>query len=128
MGHLSALAGGGPPGEDRALHQGAGSGARLLTNLVTTVKEPQENADVRQPSRVRGAPGRPGTDETNPKRQELNVVQQRRKAMDDRMNYELEMERAMQDMRQGRAPGFRGLGGRMAGAAQAAQQFTNANQ
>ena len=32
----------------------------------------------------------------------------------------------MQDMRQGRAPGFRGLGGRMAGAAQAAQQFVNA--
>ena len=52
-------------------------------------------------------------------------MQQRRKALDDRLNYELETERAMQDMR---APGFRGLGGRMAGAAQAAQQFTNANQ
>ena len=62
------------------------------------------------------------------KGKELNVVQQRRKAMDDRLNYELETERLMQDMRQGRAPGFRGLGGRMAGAAQAAQQFTNANQ
>ena len=48
---------------------------------------------------------------------ELNVIQQRRKAMDDRLNYELETERLMQDMRQGRAPGFRGLGGRMAGAA-----------
>ena len=59
---------------------------------------------------------------------ELNVVQQRRKAMDDRLNYELETERLMQDMRQGRAPGFRGLGGRMAGAAQAAQQFVNATQ
>ena len=59
---------------------------------------------------------------------ELNVVQQRRKAMDDRLNYELETERLMQDMRQGRAPGFRGLGGRMAGAAQAAQQFANATQ
>ena len=56
------------------------------------------------------------------KGKELNVVQQRRKAMDDRLNYELETER------QGRAPGFRGLGGRMAGAAQAAQQFANANQ
>ncbi len=55
------------------------------------------------------------------KGKELNVVQQRRKALDDRLNYELETERAMQDMRQGRAPGFRGLGGRMAGAAQAAQ-------
>ena len=59
---------------------------------------------------------------------ELNVVQQRRKAMDDRLNYELETERLMQDMRQGRAPGFRGLGGRMAGVAQAAQQFLNAHQ
>ena len=59
---------------------------------------------------------------------ELNVVQQRRKAMDDRLNYELETERLMQDMRQGRAPGFRGLGGRMAGVAQAAQQFQNAHQ
>ncbi len=59
---------------------------------------------------------------------ELNVVQQRRKAMDDRLNYELETERLMQDMRQGRAPGFRGLGGRMAGVAQAAQQFANAHQ
>ena len=36
--------------------------------------------------------------------------------------------RLLQDMRQGRAPGFRGLGGRMARAAQAAQQFANANQ
>ena len=62
------------------------------------------------------------------KNKELNVVQQRRKAMDDRLNYELETERLMQDMRQGRAPGFRGLGGRMAGAAQAAQQFANATQ
>ena len=53
---------------------------------------------------------------------ELNVVRQRRKAMDDRLNYELETEWLMQDMRQGRAPGFRGLGGRMAGVAQAAQR------
>ena len=51
-----------------------------------------------------------------------------RKAVDDRLNYELETERLMQDMRQGRAPGFRGLGGRMAGVAQAAQQFANAHQ
>ena len=49
------------------------------------------------------------------KGKELNVAQQRRKAMDDRVNYELETERAMQDVRQGRAPGFRGLGGRMTG-------------
>ncbi len=62
------------------------------------------------------------------KGKELNVVQQRRKALNDRLNYELEKERAMQDMHQGRAPGFRGLGGRMAGAAQAAQHFANAHQ
>ena len=62
------------------------------------------------------------------KGKERNVVQQRRKAMDDRLHYELETERLMQDMRQGRAPGFRGLGGRMAGAAKAAQQFANAHQ
>ena len=48
--------------------------------------------------------------------------------MGDRLNYELETERLMQDMRQGRAPGFRGFGGRMAGVAQAAQQFANAHQ
>ena len=62
------------------------------------------------------------------KGKDLNVVQQRRKALDDRLNYELETERAMQDMRQGRAPGFRRLGGQMSGAAQAARQFTSANQ
>ena len=62
------------------------------------------------------------------KGKELNVVQQRRKAMDDRLNYELETERLMQDKRQGQAPSFHGLGGRMARAAQAAQQFANANQ
>ena len=39
VGPVSARAGGGPPSEDRALHQSAGQGARLLTNLVATVKE-----------------------------------------------------------------------------------------
>ena len=34
------------------------------------------------------------------KGKELNVVQQRRKALDDRLNYELETERAMQDISQ----------------------------
>ena len=62
------------------------------------------------------------------KGKELNVFQQRREALDDRLSYELETERAMQDMRHRRAPGFRGLGGRMAGATQAAQQFANAHQ
>ena len=48
--------------------------------------------------------------------------------MDDRLNYELETERAMQDLRANRMPGFRGLGGNMVGADQAAQQFFNAHQ
>jgi hypothetical protein len=55
------------------------------------------------------------------------AVQQRRKAMDDRLNYELETERAMQDLRANRMPGFRGLGAQMVGADGAAQQFYNAN-
>lgn len=61
------------------------------------------------------------------KGREVSAVQQRRKAMDDRLNYELQTERAMQDMRQNRMPGFRGLGAGMVGADQAAQQFYNGN-
>ena len=61
------------------------------------------------------------------KSMELNVVQQMRKALNDRQNYELETERKMQEMRQGRMLGFRGLGGSMAGAAQAVQQFAIAH-
>jgi len=53
---------------------------------------------------------------------EVSGTQARRRALDDRLNYELETERTMQDMRQNRMPGFRGLGARMAGADQAAQQ------
>ena len=34
VGPVSARAGGGPPSEDRALHQSAGQGAGLLTDLV----------------------------------------------------------------------------------------------
>ena len=51
---------------------------------------------------------------------EISGTQARRRALDDRLNYELETERAMQDLRQNRMPGFRGLGARMAGADQAA--------
>ena len=58
---------------------------------------------------------------------DVGGVQQRRKAMDDRLNYELETERAMQDLRANRMPGFRGLGAQMVGADQAAEQFFNAN-
>ncbi len=39
VGPVSARSSGSPPSEDRALHQSAGQGARLLTNLVATVKE-----------------------------------------------------------------------------------------
>ena len=56
---------------------------------------------------------------------EISGTQARRRALDDRLNYELETERAMQDMRQNRMPGFRGLGARMAGADRAAQQVLN---
>ena len=57
---------------------------------------------------------------------EISATQARRRALDDRMNYELQTERAMQDMRQNRVPVFRGLGARMAGADQVAQQVLNA--
>jgi hypothetical protein len=61
------------------------------------------------------------------KGKEVSAIQQRRRALDDRHNYELQTEQAMQDMRENRMPGFRGLGARMVGADQAAQQFYNGN-
>ena len=57
---------------------------------------------------------------------EISGTQARRRALDDRLTYELETEHAMMDLRQNRMPGFRGLGARMAGADQAAQQVLNA--
>ena len=57
---------------------------------------------------------------------EISGAQTRRRQLDDRLNYELETERAMMDMRQNRMPGFRGLSARMAGADQAGQQVLNA--
>ena len=56
---------------------------------------------------------------------EISGTQARRRQLDDRLSYELQTERAMQDMRQNRMPGFRGLGAQMAGADQAAQQVLN---
>ena len=53
---------------------------------------------------------------------EVTAVQQRRVALDNRLNYELETERAMMDLRQNRMPGFRGLGSQMRGATNAAAQ------
>ena len=44
------------------------------------------------------------------KGKEISAVQQKRFALDDRLNYELETERAMMDLRQNRMPGFRGFG------------------
>ena len=56
------------------------------------------------------------------KGKEVNALQQKRVALDDRLNYELETDRAMMDMRQNRMPGFRGLGSQMMGATNAAAQ------
>ena len=56
---------------------------------------------------------------------EISGTQARRRQLDDRLNYELETERAMMDMRQNRMPGFRGAGARMAGADQTARQVLN---
>ena len=53
---------------------------------------------------------------------EVSAVQQKRVVLDNRLNYELETERAMMDLRQNRMPGFRGLGSHMMGANNAAAQ------
>jgi flagellar basal body rod protein FlgB len=54
---------------------------------------------------------------------EVSAIQQRRVALDNRLNYELETERMMSDLRRARMPGFRGLGARMMGAEQTATQI-----
>ena len=56
------------------------------------------------------------------KGKEVSAVQQKRVALDDRLNYELETDRAMMELRQNRMPGFRGLGSKMMGATNAAEQ------
>jgi len=56
------------------------------------------------------------------KSKEISAVQQKRVALDNRLNYELETERAMMELRQNRMPGFRGLGSQMMGANNAAAQ------
>ena len=53
---------------------------------------------------------------------EVSAVQQKRVALDNRLNYELETEIAMMELRQNRMPGFRGLGSQMMGANNAAAQ------
>ena len=57
------------------------------------------------------------------KGKEISAVQQRRVALDNRLNYELETERQMQDLRRARAPAFRGLAGRMMGVDRVAAQI-----
>ena len=56
------------------------------------------------------------------KGKEASALQQKRVALDNRLNYELETERAMMELRQNRMPGFRGLGSQMMGANNAAAQ------
>ena len=56
------------------------------------------------------------------RRKEVSAVQQKRVALDNRLNYELETERAMMELRQNRMPGFRGLGSQTMGANNAAEQ------
>lgn len=57
------------------------------------------------------------------KGKEISAIQQRRVAMDNRLNFELENERMMQDLRRARMPGFRGMGARMMGAERAATEI-----
>jgi len=56
---------------------------------------------------------------------ELNAVRTRRQALDDRMNYEMQSEQMMSQLRSARIPGLRGEGSRMMGAERAANQVLN---
>ena len=56
---------------------------------------------------------------------ELNAVRTRRQALDDRMNYEMQSDQMMSQMRAARIPGLRGEGSRMMGAERAANQVLN---
>ena len=53
---------------------------------------------------------------------ELNTVRTRRQALDDRMNYEMQSDQMMSQMRTARIPALRGQGSRMMGAERAASQ------
>ena len=56
---------------------------------------------------------------------ELNAVRTRRQALDDRMNYEMQSDQMMSQLRSARIPGLRGEGSRMMGAERAANQVLN---
>ena len=53
---------------------------------------------------------------------ELSAVRTRRQALDDRMNYEMQSDQMMSQVRAARIPGLRGQGSRMMGAERAANQ------
>ena len=57
---------------------------------------------------------------------ELNQVRTRRQALDDRMNYEMQSDQMMSELRAARVPGLRGAASRMMGAERAASQVYNA--
>ena len=56
------------------------------------------------------------------KSKELNAVRTRRQALDDRMNYEMQSDQMMSQLRAARIPGLRGAASRMMGAERAATQ------
>ncbi len=53
---------------------------------------------------------------------ELNAVRTRRQALEDRMNYEMQTDQMLGQLRAARIPGLRGEGSRMMGAERAASQ------
>ena len=53
---------------------------------------------------------------------ELSAFRAKRQALDDRMNYEMQSDQMMSQMRAARIPGLRGQGSRMMGAERAANQ------
>ena len=56
------------------------------------------------------------------KGKEINAIRTKRQALDDRMNYEMQSDQMMSQMRAARIPGLRGQGSRMMGAERAASQ------
>ena len=57
---------------------------------------------------------------------EISAIRTKRQALDDRMNYEMQSDHMMSQMRAARIPGLRGQGSRMMGAERAASQVYNA--
>ena len=52
---------------------------------------------------------------------ELNAVRTRRQALDDRINYDMQSDQMMSQLRAARIPGLRGQGSKMMGAERAAR-------